>query len=106
MEVAERGRLRPEVVEAYERAHRGTRARKATVAKPRAVKPVVVAKTAPVRPAGSPAAAAPEVEVAEHPTTLARLQDLENQIAALAARVTQLEQASPEPASRRGLRRR
>ena len=105
LEVAERGRLRPEVVTAYEVAHRGTRARKPATATSTAAKPVVAKqaadvegapKKAPVRrtPRPTPAPAQPAAATPAPAVDDIRIADLQAAVEALTERVAQLEKTA------------
>lgn len=101
-DVADRGRLRPEVLDAYADAHRtsGSPAKKAPAAKPAArkapaAKPTVAKKVA-VAPAPAPAPQVTQEPESPEPTPKPvaddrRLVALGEEIAALTERVAQLE---------------
>jgi len=108
LDVAERGRLKPEVLDAYNAAHRRTKA-KATAAKPvPAAKPKPTAeapKQAAARPVVATAPAPDEIPDAAEATQDLRLTDLEATVAALTARVAKLEAnaaAAPQTKKRFG----
>ena len=85
LEVAERGRLKPEILEAYAKAHGAQRRVGGEGSRPKAV---------------SPASAEVVSEAANH-----RLADLEGSVAALAVRVAKLEAAASVPPVRKLFRR-
>jgi len=121
LNVAERGRLRPEILTAYAKANRLAATTKAAPAKRAAPTKSATAK-APAR--GSAAKTAPKAEAKSVPAPtegaavtsstleVARaaddrpLADLQNAVAALTARITKLEVAAAAPAKPRKFSRR